>query len=113
MDLMEAVDKDQDLYRELSVSPDGTKAVVRHGMSLWIHDLQHGTRSPLTSGNASNMLPMWSSDGMRIVFGSNSGGDWDFYPQPADGSRPSGSAAETALRPVSLLDVVRWDTALR
>ena len=36
-----------------NISPDGTKAVVRHGGHLWIHDLQRGTRSPLTSGNQS------------------------------------------------------------
>jgi len=82
------VGKDQDLYRELSLSPDGTKAVVRHGLSLWIHDLQRGTRSPLTSGNA-NFAPLWSPDGTRIIFASNRGGDWDIYSQPADGSRPA------------------------
>ena len=83
----EALGKDQDLYREVSLSPDGTKAVVRHGHSLWIHDLRRGTRSPLTSGNSSNIL--WSSDGTRIIFASNRGGDWDIYSQPADGSQPA------------------------
>jgi Tol biopolymer transport system component len=85
----EALSKDQDLYREVSLSPDGTKAAVRHGYSLWIHDLRRGTRSPLTSGNASNLLPLWSSDGTRIIFASNRGGDWDIYSQPADGSQPA------------------------
>jgi serine/threonine protein kinase len=85
----EALSPDQDLYREVSLSPDGTKAAVRRGLSIWIHDLQHGTRSPLTSGNSSNMLPMWSADGKRIIFGSNRGGDWDIYAQPADGSGPA------------------------
>ena len=85
----EAVSPDQDLYREVSLSPDGTKAAVRRGASIWIHDLQHGTRSPLTQGNSSNMLPMWSADGKRIIFGSNRGGDWDIWAQPADGSGPA------------------------
>jgi Tol biopolymer transport system component len=91
---IELLGKEQDVYREVSISPDGTKAVVRHGLNLWIHDLQHGTRSPLTSGNASNYLPLWSRDGLRIVFASNRGGDWDLYSQPADGSR----AAEVLLK---------------
>ena len=51
---VESLGKDQDVYREVSLSPDGTKAVVRHGLDLWIHDLQRGTRSRLTSGNTSN-----------------------------------------------------------
>jgi predicted Ser/Thr protein kinase len=86
---IESLGKDQDLYREMSLSPDGTKAVVRHGYALWIHDLQRGTRTPLTSGNGSNILPLWNRDGTRIIFGSNRGGDWDIYSQPADGSRPA------------------------
>ncbi len=86
---IESLGKDQDIYREASLSPDGTKAVVRHGLELWIHDLQRGSRSPLTSEGASNMLPFWSVDGLRIIFASNRGGDWDIYSQPADGSRPA------------------------
>jgi Tol biopolymer transport system component/predicted Ser/Thr protein kinase len=86
---IESVARDQYVYREASLSPDGTKAIVRHGLDLWIHDLQRGTRSPLTPGNASNLLPLWSSDGTRIIFASNRGGDWDIYSQPADGSRPA------------------------
>jgi serine/threonine-protein kinase len=79
----------QDAYREVSISPDGTKAVVRRGLDLWVHDLARGTSSPLTSSQGSNLLPVWSLDGRRIVFASNRGGDWDIYGQPADGARPA------------------------
>jgi Tol biopolymer transport system component len=85
----ESLGKDQDLYRDVRISPDGKNAVVRVGGNLWLHDLQRGTRSPLTSGNAANFRPLWSRDGTRIIFGSNRGGDWDIYSQPADGSRPA------------------------
>jgi hypothetical protein len=37
----------------------------------------------------SNLLPLWSRDGLRIIFASNRGGDWDIYSQPPDGSRPA------------------------
>jgi Tol biopolymer transport system component len=87
---IESVGNDQDVYREASLSPDGAKAAVRHGLDLWIHDLQRGTRIRLTSAErSSNILMMWSSDGTRIIFASNRGGDWDIYSQPADGSRPA------------------------
>jgi Tol biopolymer transport system component len=86
---IESMGQDQDVYREASLSPDGTKAAVRHNLDLWIHDLQRGTRIPLTTGNASNLRPLWSRDGTRIIFISNRGGDWDIYSQPADGSRPA------------------------
>jgi serine/threonine protein kinase/Tol biopolymer transport system component len=85
---VEPLGKDQDVYREVSLSPDGTKAIVRDGLDLWIHDLRRGTRSRLTSGNTANLDPVWSPDSMRIIFASNRGGDWDIYSQPADGSRP-------------------------
>ncbi len=80
---------EQDMYREVSLSPDGLKAVVRHRVDLWIHDLQRGTRSPLTTGEGSSILPLWSRDGKRILFASNRGGDWDIYAQAVDGSRPA------------------------
>ncbi len=85
----EPLGKDQDLYREASLSPDGTKAVVRRGWELWMHDLQRGTRSRLTSVDSTNLLPLWSRDGTRIIFASNRGGNWDLYSQPADASRPA------------------------
>src|SRR5258708_1167048 len=40
-------------------------------------------------------LPIWSSDGKRIIFGSNQGGNWDIYSQASDGSGP----AEVLLKP--------------
>ena len=82
---------EQGLYREVTLSPDGTKAVVRHGLDIWVHDLQRGTRSRLVQGggSVSNMFPLWSRDGARILFASNRGGNWDLYAQPADGSQPA------------------------
>jgi serine/threonine-protein kinase len=79
----------QGVYREVTLSPKGTKAAVRQAWDLWIHDLQRGTRSRLTPAHTTNSLPLWSSDGARIIFASNRGGDWDIYSQPADGSRPA------------------------
>ena len=85
----ESLGADQGVYREVTLSPDGTKAAVRQAGDLWIHDLQRGTRSLLTPAHHFNFLPLWSSDGARIIFASNRGGDWDIYSQPADGSRPA------------------------
>jgi Tol biopolymer transport system component len=86
----ESLGSDQAAYRETSLSPDGSKAIVRHGLDLWIHDVRRGTRSPLTtSGIGSNNRPLWSRDGLRVIFASNRGGDWDIHSQPADGTRPA------------------------
>lgn len=84
---IEPLSKDEQVYREASLSPDGTKAVVRQAFDLWIHDLQRGTRIRLmTPAGSSSNLPIWSHDGRKIIFASNRGGDWDIYSEPADGS---------------------------
>ena len=85
----ESLGVDQGVYQEVRLSPDGTKAAVRQGLELWIHNLQRGTRSRLTPANTFSIMPRWSSDGTRIIFASNRGGDWDIYSQPTDGSGPA------------------------
>ena len=85
----ESLSAEQDAYREVMLSPDGTKAAVRHTWGIWIHDLERGTRSPLTAANTDNLSVQWSEDGEQIIFASNRGGDWDIYSEPADGSRPA------------------------
>ena len=86
---IESLGTDQGVYGEVALSPDGTKAAVRQVTSLWIHDLQRGTRSRLTSANTVDMFPVWSRDGERIIFASNRAGNWDIYSQPTDGSGPA------------------------
>ena len=68
----EPLDEGQDLYREVRLSADGSHAVVRHALELWVHDLQRKTRSRLTAPtDSSNIWPSWSRDGKRVVFASN------------------------------------------
>jgi Tol biopolymer transport system component len=87
---IETLGEDQDVYRELSLSPDGTKAAVRHSFDVWIHNLQRGTASRLSREDTIISL-LWTRDGTQIIFGSNRGGDFDIYSQPADGSQPAGA----------------------
>ena len=101
-----------DVYQEVCVSPDGTKAVVRQGLNLWVHDFQRGTHSPLTSGLESNVLPAWSRDGRRVLFASNRGGDWDIYSQPADGSGAAAVLLKRPIRSVSVHGLGRWDVGV-
>jgi len=78
----------QGQYRDVALSPDGSKALVNHGPELWMHDFQRGTQSRLTFPGSFATSPAWSPDGNTILFASDSGGDFDIYSQPADGSRP-------------------------
>jgi Tol biopolymer transport system component len=87
---IEPLDEGQDLYREVRLSADGSRAVIRHALELWVHDLQRKTRSRLTApAGSSNIWPSWNRDGKRVIFASNRGGDWDIYSQPSDGSAPA------------------------
>jgi dipeptidyl aminopeptidase/acylaminoacyl peptidase len=71
-------------YTDLSISPDGTRAVLVRSRSasessLWLADLAHGGASPLSSGRGRNDNPVWSPDSSRIVFASDREGPFDFY----------------------------------
>ena len=85
----ESLGVNQGPYLGVRLSPDGTKAAVKLGRDLWILNLIRGTRIRLTPAGTTNHLPLWSSDGTRVIFGSNRGGDWDIYSQPADASQPA------------------------
>jgi eukaryotic-like serine/threonine-protein kinase len=59
------------------VSPDGKRLAVSVGdpqADIWVVDLARGTRSRLTFGGSTNLMPSWSADGKRIVYISQSGG---------------------------------------
>jgi serine/threonine-protein kinase len=86
----EPLDAGQDMYREVRLSADGSRAVVRQQRELWVHDLRMKTRGRLAApAGSSNMWPSWSPEGTHVIFASNRGGDWDIYRQPADGSTPA------------------------
>jgi Tol biopolymer transport system component len=60
-----------------SISPDGSTVAVDRSdlqavnIDIWLHDLARGATSRFTFGPKQNIVPVWSSDGSRIVFGSN------------------------------------------
>ncbi len=94
----EPLSKEQGLYLDVSLAPDGSRAAVIQMPDIWIYDLRRlGTRTRKTLGSeidGDNYFPIWSRDGKRIYFQSNRTGDWDIYSQLADGSQP----AEVLLR---------------
>ncbi len=71
------------------LSPDNSRLALVTGRTneseLWIHDLSGRPPIPLAV-ERSNISPLWSPDGTRIAFASNSGGVWSLHLLPADGS---------------------------
>ncbi len=61
---------DPDAYRDVRVSPDGTRIVMSFiDDRLWIYDVERGIRSPLTSEGEIDQNPLWTPDGTHVVFG--------------------------------------------
>ena len=52
-------------------SPDGTRLAVSMGdpqADIWVLDLIRGTRTRLTFGGATHLMPSWSADGQHVLY---------------------------------------------
>ncbi|HTW22927.1 MAG TPA: protein kinase [Candidatus Baltobacteraceae bacterium] len=84
---------DPGAYDTISLSPDGTRAVVSRSddpsnpstETLWLVDFSRGTSTRFTFGSSSAILGAWSPDGSRIIYGSRSAGEYDLYQKLASG----------------------------
>ena len=82
-------------FRGPALSPDGKRLAIHdhdgNSGDIWIFDAGRGAASRLTSdadGTQNNSMPLWSSDGSRIVFGSFRGGRFGLYAKRADAAGP-------------------------
>ena len=74
-----------------AISPDEKSVVFRRnagtGADLWVRDLSRGTETRFTSDASSNVTPVWSPKGDRIVFASNRKSNvFNLYQKAASGS---------------------------
>ena len=78
-------------YSAPRLSPDGTRIafVARDPQSdLWIWEIRRHLLTQVTSDATSDILPVWSPDGQRLVWASDrAGGLVNLYTQAADGTR--------------------------
>ena len=62
-------------YQSPSISPDGRQVAVdvfdAEGGDIWLHDLERGTETILTTDPANDAGPLWTPDGERVVFWSD------------------------------------------
>jgi serine/threonine-protein kinase len=67
------------------LSPDGTQVALdvrEQSLDIWVLDIRRQTMPRLTHSDAADVLPVWTPDGQRLVWTSNS----DLYWQAADGT---------------------------
>jgi eukaryotic-like serine/threonine-protein kinase len=84
-----------------ALSPDEKRVAIGRddpqtgAFNVWLVDLARGIPSRFTFGLASDVYPVWSPDGSRIVFGSNRDGAWSLYQKSSSGA----GSEEAILRP--------------
>ncbi|MEQ8769892.1 MAG: protein kinase [Phycisphaerales bacterium] len=76
------------LGANLSISPDGTQALVGGGGDIAVIDLARGVPRRLTFDEGNNLHPMWSDDATRVLFSSNRQDNWAVWSVAPDGLSP-------------------------
>ena len=79
-------------YQFPALSPDEKRVAIGRNdpqtsaFNVWLVDLARGIPSRFTFDPASDVYPVWSPDGSRIVFGSNRDGAWSLYQKSSSGA---------------------------
>ncbi len=74
------------------LSPDSRRAVVElvdpdtQAHSVWMLDLERGSRSQFVPGPSQSHFPVWSPDGRTILFSSDRGGPWRLFAKAVTGA---------------------------
>jgi Tol biopolymer transport system component len=86
-------------YDNVRLSPDGRKVATDQtdsdgrNVDIWVYEPARGATTRLTFDPSQHQTPIWSPDGKKILFSSNSKLSFHFYLKNADGS---GSEEEVA-----------------
>ena len=73
-------------YRDVRVSPDGTRLALATDDDVWIYDLTRATLIPLTTEPGPDTRPLWTPDGQRVIFRSVRRGFPELFWRQADGT---------------------------
>jgi serine/threonine-protein kinase len=78
-------------YNFLKISPDGTQValdvVIDRNEDIRVWDIARKTLTRLTFDKATDITPLWTPDGQRVVFASSQGGDLtSLFWKKADGT---------------------------
>jgi hypothetical protein len=89
------------------LSPDGTRVALDVGgadRDVWVWDIPRRVLERFTNDPAENVIPTWSRDGLRLIFGSSRMGASNVYWQASDGSGEAERLLESSRlqQPVSL-----------
>jgi Tol biopolymer transport system component len=80
-------------YNLPRLSPDGGRVAVEvqdprtRRADVWVYDLARGAASRITFENT-NIMPLWTADGKRLIYSSGGAPDMALLSAPADSSSP-------------------------
>ena len=79
-------------YGEVSLSPDGARAAVSalepgaSGRDIWVFDIARGLRTRFTFDPEEETTPIWSPDGLRLVFSRARNGRLELFEKASSGA---------------------------
>jgi len=77
-------------YRDLRLSPDEKSVVFTRteggNTDIWVLDVTRGVPTKLTFDPEVDNFPIWSHDGLRVLWPSRRSGVFDLYIRPASGA---------------------------
>ena len=79
-----------------SISPDGTAIAFGYMGHLYRVSSTGENATAITTGEAHDMRPVWSSDGKMLAFASDRHGNFDIYTMPAMGGSATRITFNTA-----------------
>jgi C-terminal processing protease CtpA/Prc/Tol biopolymer transport system component len=71
-----------------SISPDGSKIAFTYQGDIFVVNTTGGRAIQVTTNNAIDFMPIWSTDGSTIAFASNRNGNFDVYKVSNKGGTP-------------------------
>ncbi len=92
---------DEALYRELHLSPDGTRAAVAildqlaGSSDLWIYEIERDLRTRFTFGPEEESFPVWSPDGETLYYAREVDGRDQIFAKVVGGASDERLAFET------------------
>ena len=97
--------------RQVALSPDQQSAALMiqsgSGADIWLLEFARALRSRFTTHRASDILPVWSPDGVHIAFSSERDGPMRVHRKRADGGGEA-EALESGIKGLAQLNVSDW-----
>ncbi|HEX6884709.1 MAG TPA: protein kinase [Planctomycetota bacterium] len=76
-------------YESVTLSPDGTRAVVQIDegtVGLWLYDFARNTLTPFVTTGGSSQAPVWTPDGTHIAYRGTRNGQRSLHWKAVDGA---------------------------